>query len=184
MLALLLAAAASARHARRPSLPHMRTKDIALLVDDYNSDAPTLASRKFMKALRVPKSVAEEDPETNGYVRCRPFVISRRQLRNVVNRYVSKAFFGLDTKEADATLLGYSMLPKAADMKQFQENDDDEMIGVSQPGVKSGTEVIGQEKPMAALVAKHLKLSQPERLRLHLRAKPKIPLCRNTIMLI
>lgn len=180
MLGLLLVAIASARRARRPSLPRLSTRTIAQIVDDYNSDAPTRAALKYMKSRQVPEYVDEEDAATNGYVRCRPFVISRRQLRMVVNRYVTKALFDAETKEADAALIGYAMLPKAGEA----QNDDDSMVGVSQPGVKSGTEVIGKEKPMAALVAKHLKLSQPERLRLHLRAKPKIPLCQNTIMLI
>ena len=164
----------------------MKTRDIARIVNDYNSDRPTRGAMKFMRALNVPKAVTEENDATNGYVRCRPFVVSRRQLKSVVNKYVGQAFSGTDAKESDATILGYAMLPKSVDMATFKNmtNDEDEMIGVSQPGLKAGTEVIGKEEPMEALVAKHLKLTQPERLRLHLRAKPKIPLCRNTIMLI
>jgi hypothetical protein len=170
----------------------MRTKDLALLVNDYNSDRPTRASVKFMNMAKIPAEVEEEDDDENGYVRCRPFVVSRRQLKGVVKRYVRKAFFGKDSKVADAALLSYAMLPKSVSMSEFKDNpavkglneDDTEILGVQRPEIGSETEVVGRENPMSALVAMLLKLAHPERLRLHIRAKPKIGLCRNTIVLI
>ena len=135
-----------------------------------------------MRALGVPKAVEEENEETNDYVRCRPFVVSRRLLQTVVDRYVQSMLTEAWEQDGDATLLAYAMLPNSN--QGNDKNEDEPMIGVTQPGIKSGTEIVGQENPMEARIAHHLKLSEPERLRLHLRAKPKIPLCRNTILLI
>lgn len=183
----LLAGVAAARTPRRPRLRRMMAWNAEQLVDDYNSDIPTRGSMALMREAGVPRYVEEEsDDGTNSYARCRPFVIMRRQLQTLVARYVDKALRDLQYGGYDNAALAKAMQHTDGNGKigQNDDDDDDMLIGVQQPGIKSGTEILAQEKPMEALISKHMKLSQPERMRLHLRAKPKVPLCQNTVVLV
>ncbi|OHT09913.1 hypothetical protein TRFO_04469 [Tritrichomonas foetus] len=186
------------------------SESIQQLLNEMNSDDDFQKKiKRMIKSGEIPKSIMEESDELNGgYVRCRPFVVSRRSLKSVVDRYAKRAMFDSSKDEQDATLMAYQMLPNSVNMNQFRNHassgtvqqfaatnsdDDDndaikgdtdpEMIGVSQPESKR-TQILHKEQVSPAMIARHLKLSQPEQLRLHLRAKPKIPLCRNTIILI
>lgn len=221
MFALLLtfAVGGAARMRRVRGVP---TTDLARIISDYNSDRPTRASMKFMRASRVPRTVTEDsDDGTNSFIQCRPFALSRNMLKMVVNRYVEKGLRGQNKREADATKLGYAMLPKSIGNDMFGTNDDDEEMGNVDEEVywdadddnidgvatyddddmnanrktNEKEEMDGQtigmdvekaatDKAVSALVAKHLELTRPEKLRLHVRAKAKAQLCRNTFVLI